>query len=898
MGIMMPNGPYHTPGLIFRRLDLHLHTPASRCFDDPTATADMIVEEALRKGLAGIAVTDHNSATLVDTVKEAARGRDLVVFPGAEITCMGGKEGIHIIALFDPSAGRAEVEGLLAELGLQPSDYGLISTLVKKDPLTVVEVINRRGGLAILAHANSTRGALNDMSGQQRTDLIRFPLLRAAEATDFQNEDLKKRRRRVIDLLDGNDPTYRRRLAVYQASDNPSGRDDGKHALVGIGTRTAYFKLDKINLEGLRQCLADPDVRIRQDFEYAAGSYPRIKRVSVTGGFLNEGRVEFHDGLNSILGAKGAGKSLLIEFMRFVLDQPPQDDELLRDHEAKLEQRLEDYGTVECVLVDETGKEFTLKRVYNPAEESPYEEGEHRQLAQFFPVLFLSQNEIIRVAEDPDQQIRFIDGFFDFRSYRARIESFENSLAELDRQLAESMRAFQQVKGLEKQMRTIEAELPKLDAALKNPVFDEYSLLEAKDRSFREHIQAISTIHERVSQTHKSLLSPGPPIIPEPLKADPPLRRSQDRVTQGRDLVQRRLYELRDELRGLGQQVDQDYQRWLPDYQAGKKRYEQAIQDSGGDYKVLAQRRAKQVKELEVLTAGHRTVKETADRLRDIGTARRDLLHEVRQAYEGYTAERKARCETIEKESGDRLRLRIQESSNVDEFRRRLSELKRGSYLRDSDIESICTKVDSGDFMRAVIQFSLSGNMTQINAVAAKAGIDGERMRTLAEFLLNEYSFEQLLSLEYKALPKDRPEIAYNVGNGRYEILEKLSVGQKCTAMLVVALSEGKMPIVIDQPEDSLDIRSIWEDICLKVRRGKEKRQFLFTTHNSSVAVAADTDKFVIIEGDATRGRIVSTGSMDHAPISGEALKYLEGGAATYRAKFEKYRGEDLLKPP
>ena len=109
--------------------------------------------------------------------------------------------------------------------------------------------------------------------------------------------------------------------------------------------------------------------------------------------------------------------------------------------------------------------------------------------------------------------------------------------------------------------------------------------------------------------------------------------------------------------------------------------------------------------------------------------------------------------------------------------------------------------------------------------------------------------------------------------------------------MLLMALSDGAMPIVIDQPEDSLDIRSIWDDVCKKLRAGKEKRQFIFTTHNSSLAVASDTDCFLILEGSATHGKVVHVGAMDHSPVSDEVVKYLEGGSATYLLKFDKYGG-------
>jgi len=107
--------------------------------------------------------------------------------------------------------------------------------------------------------------------------------------------------------------------------------------------------------------------------------------------------------------------------------------------------------------------------------------------------------------------------------------------------------------------------------------------------------------------------------------------------------------------------------------------------------------------------------------------------------------------------------------------------------------------------------------------------------------------------------------------------------------MLIMALSDGTMPIVIDQPEDSLDIRSIWEDMCAKLRTGKEGRQFVFTTHSSSLAVASDTDKYIVLEADATVGKVVFTGAIDTEAVREQVIEYLEGGVPTYRSKYLKY---------
>ena len=91
------------PGLVYRKIDLHIHTLGSKCFKDKSVAPEDIVKKAKREELDAIAITDHNTAEWIDKVKEASKGK-LIVFPGVEISATGGKSGtIHVIGIFEQS---------------------------------------------------------------------------------------------------------------------------------------------------------------------------------------------------------------------------------------------------------------------------------------------------------------------------------------------------------------------------------------------------------------------------------------------------------------------------------------------------------------------------------------------------------------------------------------------------------------------------------------------------------------------------------------------------------------------------------------------------------------------------------------------------------------------------
>jgi PHP family Zn ribbon phosphoesterase len=168
--------------------DLHVHTCLSPC-----ATLDMtpvqIVARAVEKGLAMIAVTDHNSAENAGAVMRAARGTELVVLPGLEVATA---EEAHVLALF----GRLEAAVALQELvydRLQPGEndeelFGLQVVANERDEVegmnrrlligattlgvgALVDAIHAHGGLAVASHIDRDSFSLVSQLGFIPDDL-------------------------------------------------------------------------------------------------------------------------------------------------------------------------------------------------------------------------------------------------------------------------------------------------------------------------------------------------------------------------------------------------------------------------------------------------------------------------------------------------------------------------------------------------------------------------------------------------------------------------------------------------------------------------------------------------------------------------------------------------------
>ena len=75
-----------------------------------------------------------------------------------------------------------------------------------------------------------------------------------------------------------------------------------------------------------------------------------------------------------------------------------------------------------------------------------------------------------------------------------------------------------------------------------------------------------------------------------------------------------------------------------------------------------------------------------------------------------------------------------------------------------------------------------------------------------------------------------------------------MSPGKRALALLriIVELDSSEHPIILDQPEDDLDNRSIYEGLATYLKSKKQARQIIVVTHNPNVVVGGDSEYVVV----------------------------------------------------
>ncbi len=150
------------------------------------------------------------------------------------------------------------------------------------------------------------------------------------------------------------------------------------------------------------------------------------------------------------------------------------------------------------------------------------------------------------------------------------------------------------------------------------------------------------------------------------------------------------------------------------------------------------------------------------------------------------------------------------------------------------------------------------------------------------------------------ATPRDQIALTY-IDGGKGIPFAKASPGQQASALLELLLSQSAGTLIIDQPEDDLDNKIIMKIVSL-IRRSKDRRQLLFSTHNPNIVVNGDADKVVALKSgeseqdNATvpRIQIDVDGAIETPDIRTAITAIMEGGRDAFDLRTRKYNFDTM----
>lgn len=792
-------------------------------------------------------------------------------YPGFETE---SSEGIHVLCLFDPEAEVQVLNDCLAQIGLPAASRRSDSRTQLPVSGLVTTVQERCSGLCIVG-CGSHKGLTSILKGKARTDAWKHPDILAVQVSPTELAKPKP-------FWELPDYARERPMSRIVASDT---RDPSE-----IGEPEQWVRFDAVTLDGLRQAFLDPEARLRRSDPAASRRGGRLVRAHWEGGLLAGSEVDFNDALNCVIGGRGSGKSSLIETIRYAVGQESgggreRERRELRDHVFAPPAKL----TV-TIRSGEPSRDYLIERVApNDPTVRPLDNGAPGEIltgvapATLIAPMFVGQREIAEIAENPSALLDLLDraGGADVRQRvaaeatarrdlagnTADIRRRRGELAELESRLAE-------LPGLEHQSRTFS------DLGV-GDLLERSKRLE-RERAYVTRVRAaiVARVQQIEQLAHDGLADTLPQEPAEPLEADA-IRQIALASAEAARADRRTLAAAAADLRGHLEIMDAAISTWkaAADRHTGEIEADLRKADPGNgpinaDLVLQVERR---IQALRPDQAKRSELIETVNRLEE--TRRKTLAPTVTERRRELFEARKACAQRLTASVSNRVVVDVRFEGEREPLRSWLKAGRQGQ-LR-GELQVLADRADVGPMSLAQ---AIAGGQERLEAL----GLTSQQ----AQRLLAERPSDALLELEDLRLP-DEVVVELDVGSDasqQMRALADLSPGQRNTALLLLLLHERDDPLVMDQPEDDLDNRFVFEDVVHLLRGAKAQRQFLIATHNANIPVAGDAEQIVVLTPEgAHRARIAETGSIDRDRVLAESERILEGGREAFELRRAKY---------
>ena len=639
------------------------------------------------------------------------------------------------------------------------------------------------------------------------------------------------------------------------------------HRISDIGNKYTWIKADP-TYDGLKQIIYEPSERLK--IQERNPSDPKAKRLIVESASYRtstgeEKIVRFNKDLNSIIGKRGSGKSTLLKNLAQNIDlvefekRGPKKLYHLDDFKVTWED-----GQINGGTEDSPKSVFYIPQGYLSA--LAYDDGERASERDDFLTGLLKKND------------RFANAVLAFENFVSNNKVY---IQELIQKLLSTNRLIRENEmTLKKQGAKTEIEL---EIKHKNEQIKEYKGTDITDEEIEKYAQSGKVVEQ--GKKTVDILSQDRSILFGIRDTGARVSVSEQEFNllspTRKELIQKVLQEKSNE--SLKTLIDEEM-RTIDEQIKNNKNlivfHENIIQQLGEKIK-QSKTLEDLTKELADLGKTVETIKKLSSELEKAKKERNDTIDALASAYSNFETQQDLIYKTINFEDTFSF-LKVEVVARYDT--QKLKDFvgrninTRDSYHNIKSYENVkilfgaSPKKLTTDTIKTLIVGLIDGLIT----VKVEAG---DLATVIAQLLDNPFEIDYLNSVKTE--------------NGATHFKD-MTGGQKAIALLelIFSFDDKKYPILIDQPEDDLDVGGIAGDLVKFIMAEKQDRQIIVVTHNASLVICADTENVITSRINNVKSGIYdfsyATGSIENPDRRGDIVQVLEGGESALKKRMLK----------